>query len=867
MKKIFIVFALILSVLTVSAAELFYSNGKSVSITKAEGFSAVRIDGASVVAPKNELYRLNLGKSVFSIVSGRGGELPVYFLGDLPVVAESTLFWRGEKSVEYMESKYGLKLVEIMPTYPLYAFSVKGDSVEAAEKIVKNGDGYAFPDLVRETTLRFVPESAPQDPYFDVQWHLQNRGTVKDYHGNNASIMKNADTKFIQMLEFLNSNNIEVNTDTKIAIMDTGIVPDHEDLTNIEPGYDALNDKEGGYPDTSVLEGSPYASYYASSVGHGTTCAGVSAGVGNEIGMSGMCPWCRLYPVRYLEGIQGTASSASRTLKAYEKYVADPDITTINCSFGPDSSYGIIPVTPDEIESHQNFMQNGRNGKGGVIVYASGNDGTDSSYEQLLSYDFVFKRNGVDVTDRVVTVNASSAWDTRVEYSNYGFSSTVTAPSLSETPIVGIATTAIPGYGDYHKDYTLVFSGTSAAAPVVSGFFGAVFSINPDLTLEEAIEILKKSSDKVYPETGLWDENGFSVKFGYGRINLEKAARLAAGFPMCDGEKEEECGNHIDDDCDGFVDEGCAEPLKIGQACEKAADCASDSLDGYDLECMKSGRYWVFKSGYCAVKTGSAPCPDGTMPFDVTEDRQNYICALECSSVKPCEREGYYCSSDILGVCLPSCKEDSDCNTGSVCSAEKKCEKIPSDIGGSCANDDECDGEYSTCNTWSQGGYCTQECFDNDDSICPGGSKCVTGNRWEGTHCLASCASDKDCRTDEGYVCHPNMGEKTGVCYRKCRGDSECSDEHAVCSEEGYCAPENWKGWPEEEPDENQENDGDETSDTDETGSENSSDEEVVTDDAVEPGDGGSEDDLESDDGESKPENKKKSSGCSVVVM
>ena len=851
MKKIFLVFAIFFAVVTVSASELFYSNGSSISIAKAESYSVIKSAHSAVFAPKNELYRLNTGSSVYSFVSGNGGELPVYFLGDMPVVAERMLFWRGEKAVEYIEKKYGLRLVEIMPSYPLYVFAVKGDSVETAEKIVKEGDGYAFPDLVRETTLRMVPASAPKDPYFDVQWHLQNTGTVKDYQGKDVSIMKNADTKFIQMLEFLNSNNIEVDTNTKIAIMDTGIVPDHEDLTNIEPGYDALQDKEGGYPDISELEESPYADYYASSVGHGTTCAGVSAGVGNEIGMSGMCPWCRLYPVRYLEGISGTAMSSETTLKAYEKYVADPDISVVNCSFGPDSSFGIIPVSPDEIETHRNFMQNGRGGKGGVIVYASGNDGIDSSYERLLGYDFVFERNGVEVTNRVVTVNASSAWDMRVEYSNYGYYSTVIAPSLSETPIVGIATTSIPGYGDYKGDYTLLFSGTSAAAPVVSGFFGAIFSINPDLTLEEAVDILKKSADKIYPETGLWDKNGFSVKFGYGRVNLEKAARLAAGFTMCDGEEEESCGNHIDDDCDGFVDEGCAGELTVGKPCETAADCQTDTLTAADAECLKVRRYWIFEGGYCAANSGSSPCPDGTKPLDATDDRQNYICALECNSVKPCEREGYYCSNELLGVCLPSCTDNSGCNDGSFCNDEGRCEKIPEPIGGSCSNDDECNGEFTTCNIWFTGGYCTQECFDNEDSDCPDNAKCVTNGRRQTTSCLASCASDKDCRTGEGYLCHPKMGSKSGVCYRKCRSNSDCSDEDAVCNEDGYCALEDWKGWPEEEPEEEPEDDD---SDAD-AGSDEEPEEDTVSDD-----------DAASDD-DSGSGQKKKSGGCSIVVM
>ena len=847
MKKIFLVFVIFFAAMAVSGAELFYSNGTSVSVTKAESFSVVKSDVSAAFVSKNELYRLNTGSDIYSFVSGNGGELPVYFLGNMPVVAERTVFWRGTKSVEYMENKYGMKLDEILPSYPLYAFTVQGDSVEIAEKIVKNGDGYAFPDLVKETTLRFVPEKTPKDPYFDVQWHLQNRGKTLDYQGKDVDVLKNADTKFIQMLEFLNTNEIEVNTNTKIAIMDTGIVPDHEDLTNIEPGYDAINDKEGGYPDTSVLNGSPYAQYLAASVGHGTTCAGVSAALGNETGMSGMCPWCNLYPVRYLEGTSGTASSDSTMIKVYEKYVADPDISVVNCSFGPDSSYGIIPTTPGEITSHQNFMQNGRNGLGGVIVYASGNDGTDSSYEQLLSYDFIFKRNGVDVKNRVVTVNASTAWDTRAEYSNYGFSSTVAAPSLSETTIVGIATTAIPGYGDYKKDYTLQFSGTSAAAPVVSGFFGAVFSINPSLTLEEAVDILKNSADKIYPETGLWDDKGFSVKYGYGRVNLEKAARLAAGYPMCDGEKDEVCGNNIDDNCNGYVDEGCADKLTAGDPCEKKEDCLSESITVDDVECLKASRYWVFKDGYCVRKSGKATCPDGTNP----NGDYDAECLLECSDEHPCPK-GFACTDKMLGKCFPECSGDTDCSKDAYCDKKTKlCHLNPSEPMGPCETAEDCkynNGFSTMCMTEMPGGICIimcrndDACNDDEDGI----NKCAEvefGPYGSYNICLPGCEDDSQCRNfGYGYsmICHKQYNGKTNICGMPCEEDLDCLDidEETKCVD-SRCVPLN---------------DPEET-DTDEDTEPAVEDEDTVDD---------SDDDMTLDDDQPA---KKKSSGCSVTAL
>ena len=547
-------------------------------------------------------------------------------------------------------------------------------------------------------------------------------------------------------------------------------------------------------------------------------------------------------------------------------------------------------------------MQYGREGKGGVVVYASGNDNVDSSYQRLLEYDFKFERNGVEVTDRVVTVNASTAWDTRAKYSNFGYASTVTAPSGASYPWRGIATTAIPNDGDYKDNYTLNFDGTSAAAPIVSGLFGVIFSINPDLMLEEAVDILKQSADKINPETGFWDESGFSVKYGYGRVNLEKAVRLAAGFPMCAEEKEEICGNHLDDDCDGYVDEGCsAEELTAGKPCEKNADCLTGSLTSDEVKCLKEYIPWVIKDGYCLRRsTNDTPCPDGTK---VLYAKNHAYCALECNKTHPCERAGYYCTDEVLGICLPLCSDNSDCTEGYVCDEDGKCKKP---IGGRCSENDDCSGEFTTCScsdnsdckegyicnnkgkcekpcsknsdcgedytcnnegkcckegkcypyitTSPEIGYCTQTCFDNNDSDCPDNSKCVTTGT--DTSCLASCASDEECRRGDRYVCHLKMGSKSGVCYKKCSEDSECNDEDAVCSKDGHCVPKE----PEKEP----ENDADEpTDDIDEpeTDNETSSDEELESDDDI----------VEANDSSEEPisdnNNDAKSSGCSFIVF
>ena len=835
---------IILTTLCVYGEKVYFSDGSGFNLERSSQLSAFKASPENMKRFSGEIIRFDLGERVYSVVAGDFGELPVYFFNDFPVVADDLVFWRGNLPVDKMETKYDIKLMEIMSGYSLYVFKVNGkDSVKTAESIVLNGDGYAFPNLVRETVLRSVPSAVPEDPYFDMQWHLHNTGSPKNYYGDVLKAKKGADVKFLETLEFLNGIGYEVDDSIKVAIMDTGIVPDHEDLTNIESGWDMIEDKEGGHPDPADLVG--LSSWQVGSVAHGTTCAGVSAAVGNDKGMSGVCPWCKLYPVRYLNGLTGTASDDKKMLLIYEKYVADPAISVINCSFGPPSDYGTVPTTPGEVESIQNFMENGRNGLGGVVVYASGNDGVDAGYAKLMTKTFSFERDGVDVENEIVAVAASNGWDTRAVYSNYGPSIDIIAPSLGQNPMLGMATTTIPGYGDYKSDYTVVFSGTSAAAPVVSGFFGTVFSINPELTLEEAIVVMQQSSDKIYPETGSWDENGHSVKFGHGRVNLLKAVRLAMDLPLCDSPASEEtCGNNVDDNCDGYVDEGCADPLLVGTECESDEDCMTESLTEKDVLCMTERKYWVFKGGYCTRLTNESPCPDGTKPFDYAEDGENYICAAECSKVMGCERPGYYCSNDVLGVCLPKCSKDGDCREGSYCNVNAECAKIPSDVGGSCQDDDECadNGWCIPPYSFSEG-YCTSDCANMDDSYCPENSKCVRRKTGGGQVdiCLASCSSDEECRGgDDFYICHARMTEKEGVCFRKCRDDSDCMDIDAVCNEDGRCVPDDWKGWPEEEV-----NDGTDSDSLD-------SDEETSD---------------EENDAEQSDDKTNKSDGCSLLII
>ncbi len=110
------------------------------------------------------------------------------------------------------------------------------------------------------------------------------------------------------------------------------------------------------------------------------------------------------------------------------------------------------------------------------------------------------------------------------------------APSSGGT--LGILTTdvSIPGYGynngkngepDKEGLYTDKFGGTSASAPLVAGIAALVLSIKPSLRSAQVRDILSESCDKIDPQNAKYDDSGFSITHGYGRINAKKALDLA----------------------------------------------------------------------------------------------------------------------------------------------------------------------------------------------------------------------------------------------------------------------------------------------------------------------------------------------------
>jgi uncharacterized repeat protein (TIGR01451 family) len=125
-----------------------------------------------------------------------------------------------------------------------------------------------------------------------------------------------------------------------------------------------------------------------------------------------------------------------------------------------------------------------------------------------------------------IAVGASTDFDYRADYSQYGTDLDFVAPSSGAAGhIYTTDRTGIDGFnpaGGTAGDYQSFFGGTSASTPLAAGIGALVLSVNSSLTAAEVRDILRKTCDRV---GGVGYVNGRNQFYGYGRVNA--AAALA----------------------------------------------------------------------------------------------------------------------------------------------------------------------------------------------------------------------------------------------------------------------------------------------------------------------------------------------------
>lgn len=321
------------------------------------------------------------------------------------------------------------------------------------------------------------PQSTIDDPYFYTQWNLEYNAT----YGEDFSIDSEASISGSSTLRTYTGKGV------KITVIDDGVDLNHEDLVgSIDSKYD-------------LASGTQTVGHSSSSDYHGTAVAGIIGANANNVGIRGVAPESELVIIKYK-----SVMSDSETISLFNKAV-ELGADIINCSWGTGN------VSPAVRSAIQEIANNGRDGKGTFIVFASGNNNW-------------YMGNDESAIPEVVAVGATDRTGLRSSFSNYGPYLDLVAPGGD----YGLGIPTLDPMGSAGSDNIDGYKhqiGTSFSTPTVAGAIALALEANPDLTLEEFIQYLNETSDKV---GSMLYQDGRNNYYGYGKLNLDNLMKKVA---------------------------------------------------------------------------------------------------------------------------------------------------------------------------------------------------------------------------------------------------------------------------------------------------------------------------------------------------
>ncbi len=294
-----------------------------------------------------------------------------------------------------------------------------GSDLEEAIRVFSEQDfvEYAEPNHVYQALDYY-----PNDPYWSYQWALPKIEAPKAWELSRGS------------------------PSVIIAILDTGVDYNHPDLkakvlTGIDKDF--VNNDDDAMDDH----------------GHGTHVAGIAAAAtNNSKGVAGVCPECKILPVKVLNSVGGGTDDI---LVEGIRYAVERGARVINLSLGGENCSLTLANAINAA-----FDQ------GVLIVAASGNNGSKTS----MAYPAR--------SPRVVSVGAVDQNDVETTFSQRDETLDLLAPGDN------ILSTRIDG------NYASM-SGTSMAAPHVAGVAGLLWSRNPNWKNTEVWWALRYTTDPV----------------------------------------------------------------------------------------------------------------------------------------------------------------------------------------------------------------------------------------------------------------------------------------------------------------------------------------------------------------------------------
>ena len=318
---------------------------------------------------------------------------------------------------------------------------------------------YAEPDFIVRAT------SVPNDPRFDELHGIDNPNDA-DLDGPEAW-----DLAF-------GAGNFPTSPGVRVAVIDTGIDADHEDLSGRRVACAGVRNLgfAGGTPDPTIVDGR-----CEDDEDHGTHVSGtIAATVNNGRGVAGVAPPAQLAVCKALDANgSGPVSGIANCIY----WAVRENAKVISMSLGGTAS-------STTLQSAVTRAWDG--GDGAVVIAAAGNDGTSA-----VNYPAAYAE--------VISVAATDARDRRASFSNMNADVEIAA--------AGVAVLSTRRGGGY-----VTLSGTSMAAPHVAGAAAVVAYRFPNLDAAAIRERLTANADNLGPA-------GRDPMFGFGRVNLAAALR------------------------------------------------------------------------------------------------------------------------------------------------------------------------------------------------------------------------------------------------------------------------------------------------------------------------------------------------------
>ncbi|RLC61070.1 MAG: hypothetical protein DRI80_09625 [Chloroflexota bacterium] len=301
-----------------------------------------------------------------------------------------------------------------------------------------------------------------------------------------------------------------------IAIVDSGIRLNHEDLAaNLwnnpgeTPGNGIDDDGNGQVDDTWgwhfyhqwAWNGEEYTympaenNQVADDNGHGSHVAGIAgAGIDNETGIAGIAGNARLMTVKVLDEYgSGWYSDIAQGII----YAVDNGARVINLSLGGRESSQTLQEAMNYAHTH-----------GVLTVAAAGNRDTTDGYDAVLY---------PAACEHVLAVAATDRDDLRPSFSNHG-------------PQVDVAAPGVEIYSTWYRGNYFTRSGTSMAAPHVSGLAALIWSARPHLSASRVGGIITTTTFDV--NSGTLQLPGWDEYIGWGRIDAARALAETIQTPL-----------------------------------------------------------------------------------------------------------------------------------------------------------------------------------------------------------------------------------------------------------------------------------------------------------------------------------------------